>query len=358
VISLDKEFGIDTVGERVAFDLTRIAEIPALIASLGEVDTLVNNAGVLHCDPIDAIPEAHRSEILAVNLVAPAALIAAVAPGMKARRSGRIVNVSSVSAFTGHPDLWYGITKAGILNLTKSWARTLGPHGILVNAVAPGPTETRMYDQLPQSRRDERVGDAAASGRRTISTLVVEATSLAGSQPEDELADIKSNLRLGIQSIVVDRSFRHALRRMDGRRFSHPAREDSCGPAWYLQAIVAPQPQLGSGRRRRDRRLLGVPLFDLPERSRVPYIRWYSSWQPVSWQIHNTDGVRIRLLGGSEAEARRAKMLTKDEARRIAVNKVTRLPEPLGKAAGGPRDASARQSVVARRRTKARDLNW
>ena len=155
VLSLDKEFGSDVVGERVAFDLTRTSEIAALIASVGDVDTLVNNAGVLHCDPIDAIADAHRSEILAVNLEAPAALIAAAAPAMKARRSGRIVNVSSVSAFTGHPDLWYGITKAGLLNLTKSWARALGPHGVLVNAVAPGPTETRMYDQLPQSRRED-----------------------------------------------------------------------------------------------------------------------------------------------------------------------------------------------------------
>jgi NAD(P)-dependent dehydrogenase (short-subunit alcohol dehydrogenase family) len=155
VLSLDKEFGSDVVGERVAFDLTRTSEIAALIASVGDIDTLVNNAGVLHCDPIDAIADAHRSEILAVNLEAPAALISAAAPAMKARRSGRIVNVSSVSAFTGHPDLWYGITKAGLLNLTKSWARALGPHGVLVNAVAPGPTETRMYDQLPQSRRDD-----------------------------------------------------------------------------------------------------------------------------------------------------------------------------------------------------------
>jgi 3-oxoacyl-[acyl-carrier protein] reductase len=155
VFSLDKEFGSDVVGERVTFDLARRSEIPALIASVGDVDTLVNNAGLLHCDPIDAIPDAHQSEILAVNLEAPAALIAAAAPAMKARRSGRIVNVSSVSAFTGHPDLWYGITKAGLLNLTKFWARALGPHGVLVNAVAPGPTETRMYDQLPQSRRED-----------------------------------------------------------------------------------------------------------------------------------------------------------------------------------------------------------
>ncbi len=155
VLALDKEFGSEVVGERITFDLTGISEIPALVASLGQLDTLVNNAGVLHCDPIDAIPEAHRLEILAVNLQAPAALIVAAAPGMKARRSGRIVSVASVSAFTGHPDLWYGITKAGLLNLTKSWARALGPHGVFVNAVAPGPTRTRMYDQLPQSRRDD-----------------------------------------------------------------------------------------------------------------------------------------------------------------------------------------------------------
>jgi NAD(P)-dependent dehydrogenase (short-subunit alcohol dehydrogenase family) len=180
VLSLDKEFASDSIGERVAFDLTRTAQIAALIASVGDVDTLVNNAGVLHCDPIDAIPDAHRTEILAVNLEAPAALIAAVAPGMKARRSGRIVSVSSVSAFTGHPDLWYGITKAGLLNLTKSWARALGPHGILVNAVAPGPTETHMYDQLPQSRRDD-VMRSVYAGRVCKPQEVAEAIFWLGS---------------------------------------------------------------------------------------------------------------------------------------------------------------------------------
>lgn len=154
VLALDKDFAcFDLKGaERIEFDLRNLSEINKLAKH--EIHTLVNNAGVLFCDPYDAIPEQHKREVLTVNIEAPAALIAALAPQMKARKSGRIVNVGSVAAFTGHPDLWYGITKAGILNLTKAWAKELGPHGVLVNAVAPGPTQTAMYDQLPQSRKD------------------------------------------------------------------------------------------------------------------------------------------------------------------------------------------------------------
>ncbi|HSG74552.1 MAG TPA: SDR family oxidoreductase [Burkholderiales bacterium] len=154
VWSLDKAFGREVVGERVDYDLRKLGGIGKMVGRLGAVDTLVNNAGVLYCDPYDAIPETHFEEILEVNLRAPVALIEALAPQMKKRRSGRIVNVGSVAAFTGHPDLWYGATKAALLNITKSYAGALGKHGILVNAVAPGPTLTAMYEQLPQSRKD------------------------------------------------------------------------------------------------------------------------------------------------------------------------------------------------------------
>ena len=154
VLSLDKQFGGEVVGERVDYDLRDLAGIAKLVASLGPIDTLVNNAGVLYCEPYDAIPEAHVAEILAVNLRAPVALIEAVAPQMRKRKSGRIVSVGSVAAFTGHPDLWYGASKAALLNITKSYASHLGKDGILVNAVAPGPTSTDMYEQLPQSRKD------------------------------------------------------------------------------------------------------------------------------------------------------------------------------------------------------------
>lgn len=154
VLSLDKAFPGEVAGARVDYDLRELAGIAKLIGTLGQIDTLVNNAGVLYCEPYDAIPEEHVAEILTVNLRAPVALMEAVAPQMRKRKSGRIVNVGSVAAFTGHPDLWYGATKAALLNVTKSYASHLGRDGILVNAVAPGPTLTPMYEQLPQSRKD------------------------------------------------------------------------------------------------------------------------------------------------------------------------------------------------------------
>ena len=154
VWSLDKAFSGEVTGERVDYDLRKLGGIGKMVAKLGGIDTLVNNAGVLYCDPYDDIPEAHFEEILTVNLRAPVALIEALAPQMRKRKSGRIVNVGSVAAFTGHPDLWYGASKAGLLNITKSYAGALGRHGVLVNAVAPGPTLTAMYEQLPQSRKD------------------------------------------------------------------------------------------------------------------------------------------------------------------------------------------------------------
>ena len=154
VIALDKDFSRCDLADRVTYDLQDLEGIPALVARLGEIDVLVNNAGTLYCHPHDAFPAQDALEIITVNLRAPVALIEAVAPQMKKRKGGRIINVGSVAAFTGHPDLWYGATKAALLNVTKSYAGYLGKEGILVNAVAPGPTLTDMYEQLPQSRKD------------------------------------------------------------------------------------------------------------------------------------------------------------------------------------------------------------
>jgi 3-oxoacyl-[acyl-carrier protein] reductase len=184
VLSLDKAFPGEVVGERVDYDLRKLDGIAKLMEQLGAIDTLVNNAGVLYCDPYDAIPEAHFEEILTVNLRAPVALIEAVAPQMRKRKSGRIVNVGSVAAFTGHPDLWYGATKAALLNVTKSYAGSLGRDGVLVNAVAPGPTLSAMYEQLPQSRKDS-VMRSVHSGRACTPEEVARVILWLGSSSPD-----------------------------------------------------------------------------------------------------------------------------------------------------------------------------
>ncbi len=166
VVGLDREFAADfpAAAERTIYDLTDLAGIPALVARLGRIDVLVNNAGVQNAVPIERYTDAQRSRILRVNLEAPVELIRALSPQMIERRAGRIVNLASIAAWQPHPDLWYGATKAGIVSITKSFASYLGRHGIQVNAVAPGPVDTELLKVIDEARRSALL-KAVYSGR-------------------------------------------------------------------------------------------------------------------------------------------------------------------------------------------------
>jgi len=146
-----KVLRLDLQGE-VPYDLTDLAGIPALVERLGQIDVLVNNAGVQNAVSIENYSEEQRKRILRVNLEAPVELIKTVSKQMVARGSGRIVNVASVAAYTAHTDLWYGVTKAGVVSFTRSFASYLGPHGIQVNAVAPGPIDTDLLKNAQPER--------------------------------------------------------------------------------------------------------------------------------------------------------------------------------------------------------------
>jgi NAD(P)-dependent dehydrogenase (short-subunit alcohol dehydrogenase family) len=156
VLALDLDFSgpEEKNVSRVKFDLQDLPAIPGLIESLGDIHALVNNAGVQNALPYDKYTDEARRRILRINLEAPAELIRAVAAQMIARHSGRIVNLASIASSQPHPDLWYGITKAGVVSLTRSFASYLGRHGIQVNAVAPGPVDTELLKIIDSARRD------------------------------------------------------------------------------------------------------------------------------------------------------------------------------------------------------------
>ena len=132
-----------------------IAGIAPMVETLGQVDILVNNAGVQTAVSIDKYSDEARRRILAVNLEAPVELIRAVSKGMLQRKQGRIISLASIAAYGAHTDLWYGVTKAGVVSYTRSFASYLGPHGVQVNAVAPGPIDTPLLDKAQPERVEE-----------------------------------------------------------------------------------------------------------------------------------------------------------------------------------------------------------
>ena len=145
-------------------DVTDVATVSKAIAEVvkrhGRIDVLVNNAGILRDAQlvkvkddavVGAMSEADFDAVVAVNLRGVFVCTQAVAPVMIKQRSGRILNASSVVGLYGNfGQTNYVATKAGIIGMTKVWARELGPRGITVNAVAPGFIGTEMVRQMPE----------------------------------------------------------------------------------------------------------------------------------------------------------------------------------------------------------------
>jgi 3-oxoacyl-[acyl-carrier protein] reductase len=120
----------------------------------GSLDVLVNNAGVTRDNLLMRIRDEDWDAVLDTNLRGAFNLMRAAARGMMKRRSGRIVNISSVVGVTGNAgQANYAASKAGLIGMTKSVAKELAGRGVLVNAVAPGYIETDMTAELPEAAR-------------------------------------------------------------------------------------------------------------------------------------------------------------------------------------------------------------
>jgi len=119
-------------------------------ARLGPIDILVNNAGMAATRSIEEITEDDFDLSIAVNLKSAFLCTQAVLPGMRARRWGRIINLSSIGARVGagSVSVAYGAAKAGIEGLTRAYALRLAAEGVTVNAIAPGLIDTEMGKPL------------------------------------------------------------------------------------------------------------------------------------------------------------------------------------------------------------------
>lgn len=142
-------------GFYVAADVSQFAQVEMMTASvlqkLGAIDILINNAGITRDATLLKMSLEQWNQVIAVNLTGVFHCTKAIAPHMVERGKGKIINTSSIVGLSGNfGQTNYAAAKAGLIGMTKTWARELGPKGITVNAVAPGFIATEMVKKMPE----------------------------------------------------------------------------------------------------------------------------------------------------------------------------------------------------------------
>lgn len=130
--------------------------VAVALREFGTVDILVNNAGLIKDRPLLFMKESDWDDVLATNLSGAFHCTKAAIKPMIKQRSGRVINIASITALAGRPGQTnYGAAKAGLIGFTKSLAREVAPHNILVNAAVVGVIDTRMTRQIPRDTLKE-----------------------------------------------------------------------------------------------------------------------------------------------------------------------------------------------------------
>jgi 3-oxoacyl-[acyl-carrier protein] reductase len=147
-------------GRAVQADVSDPEQAKSLVEEAGDLDILVNNAGLTRDGVLARMPDADWRDVIETNLSSVFYTCRAAARPMMKRRSGAIVNVSSIVGLRGN---WgqtnYSASKAGIIGFTKALARELGSRGVRANVVAPGYVKTRLTDELPEEAREAMLGN-------------------------------------------------------------------------------------------------------------------------------------------------------------------------------------------------------
>ena len=136
-------------------DVSNFSQVEAMVAAVlqkfGAIDVLVNNAGITRDATLLKMTEEQWNQVISVNLTGVFHCTKAVAPHMVERGKGKIINTSSIVGISGNfGQTNYAAAKAGLIGMTKTWAREFGPRGITVNAVAPGFIATEMVKKMPE----------------------------------------------------------------------------------------------------------------------------------------------------------------------------------------------------------------
>jgi 3-oxoacyl-[acyl-carrier protein] reductase len=147
-------------GRAVQADVSSPEEAARLVEASGDLDVLVNNAGLTRDGLLARMSDDDWRAVIETNLSSVFYTCRAVARGMMRRRAGAIVNISSVVGVHGNPgQVNYAASKAGIIGLTKSLARELGTRGVRANVIAPGYVESRLTEAISDDMRGLMLGN-------------------------------------------------------------------------------------------------------------------------------------------------------------------------------------------------------
>jgi len=156
------------------------ALVPQAVAALGQIDILINNAGVTRDNLAMRMKDEEWADVIRINLEAAFRLARAALKPMMRARFGRIISVTSVVGVTGNPgQANYAASKAGIIGMSKALAQEVASRGITVNCIAPGFIRSAMTDVLPDAQKDALLGRIPVGDLGTGDDIAAAAVYLA-----------------------------------------------------------------------------------------------------------------------------------------------------------------------------------